>query len=45
MRIIMDSISKSEIDKNWSNILKSYRVKSNLTQEQLAEKIGISVVE
>lgn len=39
----MDSISKSEIDKNWSNILKSYRLKANLTQEQLAEKVGISV--
>ncbi len=39
----MDSVSKSEIDKNWSNILKFYRIKANLTQEQLAEKIGISV--
>lgn len=39
----MDSVSKSDIDKNWSKILKDSRLKANLTQEQLAEKIGISV--
>lgn len=39
----MDSVSKSDIDKNWSKILKDSRLKAILTQEQLAEKIGISV--
>ena len=39
----MDSVSKSDIDKNLSKILKDSRLKANLTQEQLAEKIGISV--
>ena len=39
----MDSVSKSDIDKNWSKMLKDSRLKANLTQEQLAEKIGISV--
>lgn len=39
----MDSVFKSDIDKNWSKILKDSRLKANLTQEQLAEKIGISV--
>lgn len=39
----MDSVSKSDIDKNWSKILKDSRLKANLTQEQLAEKVGISV--
>lgn len=39
----MDSVSKSDIDKNWSKILKDSMLKANLTQEQLAEKIGISV--
>jgi len=26
----------------WDSILKSYRIKNNLTQEELAEKIGIT---
>ena len=39
----MDSVSKSDIDKNWGEILKNHRLKLGLTQEDLAEKIGISV--
>ena len=39
----MDSVSKSDIDKNWGEILKNHRLKLGLTQEDLAEKIDISV--
>lgn len=39
----MDSVSKSNIDKIFGKILRDYRIKSNFTQEQLAEKLGISV--
>lgn len=39
----MDSVSKSNIDKIFGKILRNYRIKSNFTQEQLAEKLGISV--
>ena len=39
----MDSVSKSDIDKNWGEILKNHRLKLGITQEDLAEKIGISV--
>lgn len=38
----MREISKSEIDKNWSEVLKKYRLKAGLTQEKLSEKVGIS---
>lgn len=34
----MDSVSKSDIDKNWGEILKNHRLKLGLTQEDLAEK-------
>ncbi len=39
----MDSVSKSNIDKNFGKILRDFRIKNNLTQEQLAEKLGISL--
>lgn len=39
----MDSISKSDIDKNFGKLLREYRLKNNLTQEQLSEKLGISL--
>lgn len=39
----MSSISKSDIDKNFEKILRDFRVKNNLTQEQLSEKLGISL--
>lgn len=39
----MDSITKSDIDSAIGKILKDYRVKNHLTQEQMAEKLGISV--
>ena len=39
----MNSISKSDIDKNFGKILRDFRIKNNLTQEQLSEKLGISL--
>ena len=39
----MNSISKADIDKNFGKILKNYRLQSGLTQEQLSEKLGISL--
>jgi len=39
----MDNISKSDIDKIFGKILRDYRVKAGFTQEELAEKIGISL--
>lgn len=39
----MDSISKLDVDKTWGKILKDYRIKYGLTQEEMAEKVGISV--
>lgn len=39
----MISISKSDIDKNFGRILRDFRVKNKLTQEQLSEKLGISL--
>ena len=39
----MNSISKSNIDKIFGKILREYRIKSGLTQEQLSEKLGISL--
>ena len=39
----MDSVSKSDIDKIFGKILKEFRIKSGLTQEQLSEKLGISL--
>ena len=39
----MSSVSKSDIDKNFGKILRDFRVKNKLTQEQLSEKLGISL--
>lgn len=39
----MKSIKKSDIDKILGEIFKEYRVKNKLTQEKIAEKLGISV--
>ena len=39
----MDSVSKSDIDKNFGKILRDFRIKNKLTQEQLSEKLGISL--
>lgn len=39
----MISVSKSDIDKNFGKILRDFRVKNKLTQEQLSEKLGISL--
>jgi len=39
----MDSVSKSDIDKVFGKILREFRDKSGLTQEQLSEKLGISL--
>ena len=39
----MSSISKSDIDKNFGKILRDFRIENKLTQEQLSEKLGISL--
>ena len=39
----MDSISKTDIDKIFGKILKTYRLKNGYTQEVMAEKLGISL--
>lgn len=39
----MKSEKKVDIDKILGEIFKEYRLKSNLTQEKIAEKLGISV--
>ncbi len=39
----MDSISKADIDKSFGKILKEFRKKSGLTQEELSEQLGISL--
>ena len=39
----MDSISKTDIDKIFGKILKTYRLKKGYTQEVMAEKLGISL--
>lgn len=39
----MSSVSKSDIDRNFGKILRDFRLKNKLTQEQLAEKLGISL--
>lgn len=39
----MDSILKSDVDKTFGKILRDYRLKNKLTQEQLSEKVGISL--
>ena len=39
----MSSVSKSDIDKNFGKILRDFRIKKGMTQEQLSEKLGISL--
>ena len=39
----MKSLKKLDIDKVLGEIFKEYRVKNKLTQEKIAEKLGISV--
>lgn len=39
----MNSIQKLEIDKVIGKILKRYRIENHLTQEQLSEKLNISL--
>ena len=39
----MKSLKKQDIDKVLGEVFKEYRVKNNLTQEKIAEKLGISV--
>lgn len=39
----MSDLSKSDIDKNFGIILRDFRIKNKLTQEQLSEKLGISL--
>lgn len=39
----MKSVKKIDIDKVLGEIFKEYRVKNKLTQERIAEKLGISV--
>ena len=39
----MSLVSKSDIDKNFGKILRDFRIKNKLTQEQLSEKLGISL--
>lgn len=39
----MSSISKIQIDSTIGTILKDNRIRKNLTQEKLAEKLGISL--
>ena len=39
----MSSVLKSDIDKNFGKILRNFRIKNKLTQEQLSEKLGISL--
>ena len=39
----MKSVSKSDIDKILGEIFKEYRLSNKLTQEKIAEKLGISV--
>ncbi len=39
----MNSVSKSDIDKKFGKILRDFRLKNELTQEQLSERLGISL--
>lgn len=39
----MNTVSKSDIDKNIGKVLRDFRIKNKLTQEQLSEKLGISL--
>ena len=39
----MKSLQKLDIDKSLGEVFKEYRIKNNLTQENIAEKLEISV--
>ena len=39
----MSSVLKANIDKNFGKILRAFRKKNKLTQEELAERLGISL--
>ncbi len=39
----MKKVSKVEINTSFGKILREYRIKNNLTQDNLAEKLGISI--
>lgn len=39
----MNSITKSDIDKSFGKIIKDFRIKNGFTQEDLAEKLEISL--
>lgn len=39
----MKPVLKSDIDKSFGKILHDFRIKNNLTQDQLSEKLGISL--
>ena len=39
----MNTISKSDVDRIFGKILRNFRIKRGLTQEQLSEKLGISL--
>ena len=39
----MNSFTKEDIDKDFGQTIKEYRVKAGLTQEQLSEELGISL--
>ena len=39
----MKPISKSDIDEKFGKVLREFRIKKGLTQEQLSEKLGISL--
>lgn len=39
----MNSVSKIDIDKTFGKILRDFRIKHKMTQEQLSEKLGISL--
>jgi transcriptional regulator with XRE-family HTH domain len=39
----MEPVTKSDIDKNFGKVLRDFRVKNKLTQEQLSEALGISL--
>lgn len=39
----MNSISKTDVDKIFGKVLRDFRIKNNLTQDSLSEKLGISL--
>ena len=39
----MSSVQKANIDKVFGKVLRDFRKKNNLTQEELSEKLGISL--